>query len=144
MTAPGVAKNEKKLLCLNLWFFIKRHIQNVTLMLKNENNTFLDKQIVLVTLGPLPLDGYIEQINSSKHKLGWSDYPCSSKGAPHIAGGGRATLKRSPSRLIPPAQVFECLPETPVPLFCQCWLAAFAGLWTQACLIAGLIPLAIH
>lgn len=63
-------------------------------MLKNENNTFLDKQIVLKTLGLLSLDRYIEQINSSRQKPRQSVYACS-KGAPHLAGGGRATLRET-------------------------------------------------
>lgn len=59
-------------------------------MLKNKNNTFVDKQIVLMTLGPLSLDGY-----SSRQKPRQSGYPCSSKGAPHLAGGRRATLREA-------------------------------------------------
>lgn len=76
-------------------------------MLKNENDTFLDKQIVLVILHPLSLDGYIEKMNSSRHKPRWSGYPCSSKGAPHLAEEEEPHSEK-PS-LIPPAQVFECL-----------------------------------
>lgn len=51
-------------------------------MLKNENNIFLEKQIVLMTLGPLSLDGYIEQTNSSGRSQGGLAIPVPLKGLP--------------------------------------------------------------